>query len=109
MVKYALLTAKYDLHDYSQTVFEKILTTYDKKLPIWFTYIDMMTKNGQIEIARSLFDRILIIKFPIKKLRTIFQKYIEFEKKHGNPSNVSKITRTAKNMLEQDFNFDLSD
>lgn len=102
MVKYALMTSKYDLHDFSQTIFEKILSSYNKKLPIWFTYIDMMIKNGLIDIARSLYERILVIKFPIKKLKTIIQRYIEFEMKHGEASNVSKIKKIARNLLEQD-------
>lgn len=101
MVKYALMTSKYDLHDFSQTIFEKILSSYNKKLPIWFTYADMMVKNGQIDIARSLYERVLAIKFPMKKLKTIFQKYIEFETKHGEPGNVSNIKKMARNMLEQ--------
>lgn len=95
------MTSNYDLHDFAQTVFEKILSSYNKRLPIWFTYINMMVKNRQIEIARSLFERILVIKFPIKKLKTIFQKYIEFEQRNGDASNVSKIKKAARNMLEQ--------
>lgn len=102
MIKFALMTTKYDLHDFSQTIFEKVLSSYNKRLPIWFTYINMMTKNGQIEIARSLFERILVIKFPIKKLKTIFQKYIEFEQRHGDASNIAVIKKAARNMLEQD-------
>lgn len=101
-MKYALMASKQELHDFSQTIFEKILSSYNKKLPIWFTYIDLMTKNGHKDIARSLFERILVIKFPIKKLKTIFQKYIEFENKHGEPSNVSQIKRTARKMLDTD-------
>lgn len=102
MVKFALMTSRYNLHDFSQTIFEKILSSYNKKLPIWFTYIDMMTKNGQIDIARSLYERILVIKFPLKKLKTIFQKYIEFETRHGEAANISRIKKTAKKMLERD-------
>lgn len=102
MVKYALMTCRYDLNDFSQTIFETILSSYNKKLPIWFTYIDMMTKQGETEIVRSLYERLLIIKFPIKKLRTIFLRYIEFESKHGDASNISKIKKIARNMLEQD-------
>jgi rRNA biogenesis protein RRP5 len=101
MVKFALMTSKYDLHDFSQTIFEKILSNYNKKLPIWFTYADMMVKNGQIEIARSLFERMLAVKFPMKKMKTIFQKYIEFETKHGDESNVSNIKKMARKMLEE--------
>jgi hypothetical protein len=46
-----------------------------------------------------LFERVLVVKFPMKKLKTIFQKYIEFETKHGEASNVSKIKIAAKKML----------
>lgn len=102
MVKFALMTSKYGLHDFSQTIFEKVLSSYNKKLPIWFTYINMMAKNKQTEIARSLFERILVIKFPMKKLKTIYQKYIEFEQQHGDVKNISKIKKMAKNMLEQE-------
>jgi rRNA biogenesis protein RRP5 len=102
MVKYALMTSRYELHDFAQTIFEKILSSYNKKLNIWFTYVDMMIKQGQIEIARSLFERLVIIKFPLKKLKSIYQKYIEFETKHGDPSNVSKIKKLARSTLEKE-------
>ncbi|CRK99145.1 CLUMA_CG012479, isoform A [Clunio marinus] len=102
MVKYALMASRYDLNDFSQTIFEKILSSYNKKLPVWFTYINMMTKTGEVDIARSLFERILVIQFPMKKLKTIFQKYVEFETRHGNASNISKIKKMARNMLEQE-------
>jgi Suppressor of forked protein (Suf) len=100
MVKYALMITKYDLHDYAQTIFEKIISSYTKKLPIWFTYIDMMIKNEQIEIARSLFERLVVIDFPLKKFKSIFQKYLEFENKHGDSTNVSKVKMMAKKMLK---------
>lgn len=102
MVKYALMTSRYELNDFAQTIFEKILSSYNKKLNIWFTYIDMMIKQGQIEIARSLFDRLVIIKFSLKKLKSIYQKYIEFETKHGEISNVSKIKKLARSTLEKE-------
>lgn len=102
MVKFALMTSRYELNDFAQTIFEKILSSYNKKLNIWFTYIDMMIKQGQIEIARSLFDRLVIIKFPLKKLKSIYQKYIEFETKHGEISNVSKIKKLARSTLEKE-------
>ncbi|XP_070492073.1 rRNA biogenesis protein RRP5-like [Chironomus tepperi] len=101
MTKFALLMSRHNIHDFSQTIFEKILSTYSKNLSIWFTYINMMTKNGEVEIARSLFDRMLVQKFPLKKLKSIFQKYIEFETKHGDNANLSKIKKMAKSMLEK--------
>ncbi|KAG5681407.1 hypothetical protein PVAND_010845 [Polypedilum vanderplanki] len=103
MTKYALLMAKNNLHDFSQTIFEKILSSYQKNLSIWFTYIDMMVKNQQIDIARSLFERMLVIKFPLKRFKSIFQKYIDFETRVGEVSNVPKIKKIAKSMLEKEI------
>lgn len=102
MTKYALMMARNNLHDFSQTIFEKILSSYQKNLSIWFTYIDMMVKNENIDIARSLFERMLVIKFPLKKYKSIFQKYIEFESKYGNASDLLKIKKMAKSMLEKE-------
>lgn len=102
MLKYALMTSRYELHDFAQTIFEKILSSYNKKLNIWFTYIDMMIKYGHIDIARSLFERLIIIKFPLKKIKIIFEKFIEFETKHGDDSNISKIKKIAKQMFEKE-------
>ncbi|CAO1404946.1 unnamed protein product [Diamesa tonsa] len=101
MIKFALLNNRYAQTDFAQVIFEKILTTYNKKLPIWFTYIDMLIKNKEIEVARQTFERVLTVSFPIKKLKTIFQKYIDFETKHGEAANITKIKRTAKTMLEK--------
>lgn len=100
MVKYALMSSRYELHDFAQTLFEKLLASYNKKLNIWFTYIDMMIKHGNIDISRSLFERLIIIKFPLKKIKNIFQKYIDFESIHGDLTNVSKIKNLAKSMFE---------
>jgi rRNA biogenesis protein RRP5 len=94
--------ARNNLHDFSQTIFEKILSSYQKNLSIWFTYVDMMVKNQEVDIARSLFERMLAIKFPLKKFKSIFQKYIDFETRYGEVSNVSKIKKMAKSMIEKD-------
>lgn len=96
------MTSRYDLNDFAQTIFEKILSSYNKKLNIWFTYIDMMIKQGEIEIARSLFERLVIIQFPLKKLKSIYQKFIDFETKHGDSSNVSKVKKLAKSVLQKE-------
>lgn len=102
MIKYALLTSRYELQDFAQTIFEKILSSYNNKLNVWFTYIDMMIKHGSIEITRSLFERLLIIKFPLKKVKNIIEKYIDFESKHGDVLNVAKIQKVATRMLEKE-------
>lgn len=95
MMKYALMMSRYEQHDFSQTIFEKILSSYPNKTNVWYTYIDMMTKYNYIEIARSLYERMMMTKFPLKKTKILIQKYIEFEIKHGDKSNVAKIKRNV--------------
>lgn len=93
------MTSRYGLHEFSQTIFEKILSSYKKKLPIWFQYIDLMVKSNQIDVARSLFERLILVELPLKKMKTVYQKYIDFETKH-EPSNVAKVKKAAKTMLK---------
>lgn len=100
MVKYALMVSRHGLLEFAQTIFEKILSSYKKKLPIWFQYIDLTVKHKQIDIARSLYERLILVELPLKKMKTVFQKFIDFETKF-EPSNVSRVKRLAKNMLTQ--------
>ncbi len=51
---------------------------------------------------RQTFDRILANHFPLKKLKTVFQKYIDFETKFGEKANISKIKKMASSMLNDD-------
>lgn len=99
MVKFALICNRHEHSEFAQIIFEKILTTYSKKLNIWFSYIDMLVKNEDIEIARQTFERLLTNTFPLKKMKSIFQKYIEFETKNGDKGNIAKIKKIATSMV----------
>lgn len=102
MVKFALLSNRHEQPEFAQIIFEKVLTTYSKKLNIWFSYIDMLVKNEEIEIARQTFERLLTNTFPLKKMKSIFQKYIDFETKSGDKDNVAKIKKMATSMVGKD-------
>lgn len=40
----------------------------------------------------------------MKKMRTIFKKYLDFEEKYGDESEVKKVKLLAANYVEQEIN-----
>lgn len=50
----------------------------------------------------------LITKKP-KKMKLVFQKYMEFENTHGNKKNVEKLRERVEKYLETAFSKDKSD
>lgn len=43
-------------------------------------------------------------KIPMKKMRTLFKKYLEFEQKHGNDETVAKVKTLAANYVHNEIN-----
>lgn len=39
---------------------------------------------------------------PIKKMKTLFKKYLEFEQKHGDESNVQKVKEMAAEYVRKE-------
>lgn len=52
MVRFAQLENKFGDKERAQTLFEKILSSYPKRLDVWTTYIDALIKCGDIDGAR---------------------------------------------------------
>lgn len=46
-------------------------------------------------MVRQLLERGISQKLQVKKMRTLFKKFIDFEEKHGDASNVENIKRLA--------------
>jgi rRNA biogenesis protein RRP5 len=102
--KYGILEFKSGNPENGRTMFEGIVNNYPKRMDIWSIYMDMETKYGKDNQtqARHLFERCLsndhIIKKP-KKMKLVFQKYMEFESKHGNKSNLSDLRKRVEDYL----------
>jgi len=84
--KYGMLEFKHGNPENGRTMFEGIVSNYPKRMDIWSIYMDMEGKHGQGNVtqARHLFERCLgneaIMKKP-KKMKLVFQKYMEYESK----------------------------
>ena len=57
MSKFAQLVFEYDSAERARTLFDGLLTEYPKKLDLFFVYTDKEVKHGDLDAARSLFQR----------------------------------------------------
>ncbi|XP_055923513.1 protein RRP5 homolog [Eupeodes corollae] len=96
IVAFANLTHKYSKNpETAHTLLDQVVTSYPKRVDVWSQLIDMLIKDEQIESARRTLERAVIQKIPLKKMRTIFKKFLEFEQQHGTPENVEKVKAQA--------------
>ncbi|RKO83650.1 hypothetical protein BDK51DRAFT_32283 [Blyttiomyces helicus] len=93
--KFAQMEFKYDEAKRGRTIFEGIMSNYPKRVDLWSVYVDMETKNSDLEITRRLFGRAIQMKFSSKKIKFFFKKFLEFEKTHGTPEGVEHLKERA--------------
>lgn len=53
---------------------------------------------------RQTLERAVTHKIPMKKMRTLFKKYLEFEQKYGNDETVSTVKTLAANYVHNEIN-----
>lgn len=102
--------------EHGRTMFEGIVSNYQKRMDIWSIYMDMEVKYGGGKInqaqARHLFERCLalpeISKKP-KKMKLVFRKYMEFESSLGNENKLTELRQRVEQYLEKAFKKDSDD
>ena len=107
--KYGQLEFKHGNPENGRTMFEGIVANYARRMDVWGVYMDMEVKYGgdnKLQ-ARHLFERCLsndYIKKKPKKMKLVFQKYMEFEMANGNQKLVDKLRERVELYLETAFN-----
>lgn len=54
--------------------------------------------------TRQTLERAVTHRIPMKKMRTLFKKYLEFEQKHGDDDTVAKVKMLAANYVHNEIN-----
>ncbi|XP_059490247.1 protein RRP5 homolog [Neocloeon triangulifer] len=98
--RFAHLENKYGSAERCHTLFEHILSSYPKRTDIWNSYVDLLIKAGNVDAARSLLDRAIAQKLPVRKMKVIFKKYLEFAQQHGNEDEVEAIKTKAQEFVQ---------
>ena len=108
MSKFAQLVFEYDSAERARTLFDGLLAKYPKKLDLFFVYTDKEVKHGDLDAARSLFERAanpadesIKLKVSSKQMKSLFKKWYSFEEKHGTPETQDQVKDAARTYVEQ--------
>jgi rRNA biogenesis protein RRP5 len=85
--------------DRGRVVFEELIGSYPKRTDLWHVYLDKEIKAGagHVTQARQLFERMLSgPRLNVKNVKTVFKKWMQFEKNRGNDETVAGVRARAK-------------
>lgn len=82
-----------------RTMFESLLSNYPKRIDIWSVYVDVLTKKEDIEGARHVLERMTGLKLRLRKMRTVFKKFLDFEKAHGSVQSVEAVRKRVEEFV----------
>lgn len=79
------------------------MVSYHKSQPK--ALLSSLTNNGLLFFSsRQTLDRAASQKIPMKKMRTIFKKYLDFEEKYGDDDGVKKVKLLAASYVDKEVN-----
>ncbi|XP_037828892.1 LOW QUALITY PROTEIN: protein RRP5 homolog [Lucilia sericata] len=104
IVVFANLNHRHGNNEMAQTLLDQVVTSYPKRVDVWCQYVDMLVKAELIDSARNILERAVVKKYLLRKMRTIFKKYLEFEERFGNDTNVQRVKLLAMDYVKKNEN-----
>lgn len=107
MSKFAQLVFEYGSPEKARTLFDGILLKHPKRLDLFFVFVDKEVKHGDVEVARSLFERQvasnsnLQLKLSDKKMKSFFKKWYAFEETYGTEESRERVKDAAREYVEK--------
>ena len=98
--KFGQLEFKLGEIERAKTIFETILGNYPRRTDLWSIYVDMLVKVSELEGARTILERMILLNLQPKKMKFFFKKYLEFEQNHGDQQKVDRIRKKALEYVE---------
>ncbi|KAK9897002.1 hypothetical protein P389DRAFT_52084 [Cystobasidium minutum MCA 4210] len=93
--QFGLMEFKIGEPERGRTIFEGIIDSYPKRLDLWWIYIDQEIRLKNVLGVRALFDRVLMTKLSSKKTKSVFKKWLAFEKQHGDEVAAEAVKERA--------------
>lgn len=101
LTKFACLEFRRGDAERGRTLFEGLISSYPKRLDLWNVLIDMEALQPASQpTVRALFDRVLATKLSMKKAKSMFKKWLQYEKEHGEEDDVEKVKARAVEYVE---------
>jgi len=80
-----------------RTMFEGLLSTFPKRLDIWRQLLDLEIQQGDQDIIRGVFERVVKTKgLKAKGAKDWFRKWSEWEEKNGDKKSQEKVKAKAE-------------
>lgn len=85
-----------------RSIFEGILANYPRRLDLWSVYIDQeIARGGDQQQVRALFERATNLSLPPKKMKFLFKRYLDYEKKIGDAAGVEHVKKSAMEFVDR--------
>lgn len=102
MQKFAILEFKKGDAERGRTLFEGLVASSPKRLDLWLVLIDQESSQADPQqTVRRLFERVLATKLSMKKAKSVFKKWLGFEKEKGSEDDVENVKARAIEYVEQ--------
>lgn len=99
--KFAQMEFKYGDAERGRSMFNSILDNYPKRTDLWLVYVDMLVKHGDLDNARTTFEKVTSLNLNPKKMKALFKKWLDFEKQHGDEASLQAVKQRAVLYVEQ--------
>ncbi|KAG6542156.1 hypothetical protein Mapa_016388 [Marchantia paleacea] len=96
----SIMEFKHGSPDRGRAIFEGIVRNYPKRLDLWSVYLDQEIRVGDVDIIRALFERAVLLELQPKKMKSLFKRYLDFEKTHGDETRVEYVKTKAMEYVE---------
>ncbi|GLJ04920.1 hypothetical protein SUGI_0006550 [Cryptomeria japonica] len=96
----AILEFKIGSAERARSLFEGVLRNYPKRTDLWSVYLDQEICRGDTSVIRALFERVICLDLPPKKMKFLFKKYLEYEKSQGDESRVEYVKSKAMEFVD---------
>jgi rRNA biogenesis protein RRP5 len=108
MSKFAQLVFEFGTAERARTLFDGLLLKHPKRLDLFFVYVDKEVKHGEIDTARSLFQRAVsprssgsMMKLSDKQMKSLFKKWYSFEENSGDDETQERVKNAAREYVER--------
>lgn len=64
----------------------------------------MLVKDNLVGNARPILERAIMQRLPLKNMKTLYTKYVNFEEKHGDRDSVRRVKQMASDYVQAQLN-----
>lgn len=112
IMKFSQLEYRHGSVERGRTVFESLIGNYPKRLDVWSVFLDMESgicrdaeegseeKKEAVESTRLIFERCASLELSSKKMKSVFKKWLTFEKRFGDKASHKAVLAKAKQYVE---------